>query len=230
MTPEKYNADIHHRHSIRLKGYDYSQEGSYFVTICTQNRECLFGNVVNGKVRMNDPGEMIVRTWEDLPQKYSGVEIDQFIVMPNHIHAIIVLPVESVSVGAGPCACPSSVVTFHGPHAINAERWQPHTKKGHRHSREGHPQGGAPTRISLSDIVHRFKSFTTAQYRTNVRQHKWPPFNSKLWQRNYYEHIIRNEDELNRIRKYIVNNPAQWAEDKENPRGRFLLLPVFRLK
>jgi hypothetical protein len=122
-------------------------------------------------------------------------------IASNHIHGIIVL-----SVGAGPCACP----VFQEDECPDRE--------GHRQGiNKGHPQEGAPTRLALPDIVHRFKSFTTAQYRTNVIQNNWPPFPGKLWQRNYYEDIISTEDELNRIREYIVNNPARWAEDEDNP-------------
>jgi len=94
-----FNPDKHHRRSIRLKGYDYSQSGAYFVTICVQNRECLYGNIINGKMLLNDAGEMVHRAWNDLPAKYPGFEADAFVVMPNHVHGIIVL------VGAGPRAC-----------------------------------------------------------------------------------------------------------------------------
>src|SRR5512135_2910342 len=87
----KHDPDKHHRRSIRLKGYDYSQSGAYFVTICTQNRECLFGDIVDGKMRLNDAGRMIHRTWNDVPIKYPNIEIDEFIVMPNHVHGIIVI-------------------------------------------------------------------------------------------------------------------------------------------
>ena len=80
----------------------------------------------------------------------------------------------------------------------------------------GQPQGVAPT-LSLPDVVHRLKTLTTKRYSDGVKQHDWPPFPGKLWQRNYYEHIIRNENELNRIREYVVNNPLQWELDRENP-------------
>jgi REP element-mobilizing transposase RayT len=180
-----FDPKTHHRRSIRLQGYDYSRPGAYFVTICTQNRECLFGQVVDGTMRLNGTGWMIQTVWDELPQFYPGVDIDAFVVMPNHIHGIIVL-----IVGAGPCACPDK-------------------------KRQGQPQGVAPT-MSLPDVVHRFKSLTTTRYRQGVTGHGWRPFPGKLWQRNYHEHIIRNEDDLNRIRQYIINNPARWAEDENN--------------
>ena len=87
----KYNPDIHHRRSIRLKNYDYSQAGAYYVTICTEDRKCLFGKVADGKMILNAGGQMVQAVWSEMPVNYSGVEIDQFIVMPNHIHGIIVL-------------------------------------------------------------------------------------------------------------------------------------------
>jgi|SRR3989338_1623830 len=182
----KYNSDIHHRQSMRLKGFDYSQAGAYFVTVCIQNRICLFGKIEGGEIHLNEAGYMVHRIWNELPEKYPGVEIDEFIVMPNHIHGIVVL-----NVGAGPCACPDS--------------------------NKGQPRGVAPTRLSLPDVVHRYKSFTTSEYRIGVEQFNWMPFPCKLWQRNYYEHIIRNDAEMNRIREYILNNPLQWDSDSENP-------------
>jgi len=158
------------------------------VTICIKDRECLFGEIRDGEMVLNEAGRMVESIWNELPQHYSGVDIDGFVVMPNHIHGIIVL-----TVGAGPRACPDSDC-----------------------SNNGQPQGVAPT-ISLPDAVHRFKSLTTAHYREGVRKNNWQPFPGRLWQRNYYEHIIRTEEELNRFREYIQNNPMQWEMDEENP-------------
>jgi putative transposase len=172
----------HHRRSIRLPSYDYTQPGAYFVTICSQDRECVFGDVTNGEMILNRRGEMVERTWRQLAECYPGVEVDAFVVMPNHAHGIIVL------VGAGPCACPDS----------------------------GQPRGVAPT-MSLPGVVHRFKSLTTARYRWGVHNGGWPPFPGRLWQRNYHEHVIRNDEDLNRVRQYIVDNPAHWERDPENP-------------
>ena len=87
----KYNPDIHHRRSIRLRGYDYSQKGLYFVTICTQDRLCLFGDIENGEMNLNDAGKMVRTIWDQIPAHYCGVEIDQFVVMPNHIHGIVII-------------------------------------------------------------------------------------------------------------------------------------------
>ena len=192
----RFDPVIHHRRSIRLKQYDYTRTGAYFVTACAQNRECFFGEFVDGVMRLADVGEMIQKIWQELPEYYAGVGIDVFTIMPNHIHGIIVLN----HVGAGPRACPPSDI--------------------------GQPQGVVPTRLqkeiapmvmSLPDVVHSFKSLTTALYRQGVTENGWVPFCNRLWQRNYYEHIIRNEDELNRIRQYIEDNPLKWEMDRENP-------------
>ncbi len=195
-TKMKYDPGIHHRRSIRLKHYDYAAVGAYFVTICTQGRECLFGEIVAGVIRLNNAGNMIQDVLSNLPIKYIGIEIDEFIVMPNHVHTIIFL---NTNVGAGPRACPENLGSN-----IKALKGQPH--------------GVAPT-MSLPDVVHRFKSLTTYRYRYGVKQIGWPPFPGKLWQRNYYEHIIRNEYDLNEIREYIANNPLKWEYDKENPQN-----------
>jgi REP element-mobilizing transposase RayT len=183
MAP-KYDQDRNSRRSIRLPGYDYAQLGTYFVTMCTQGRERLFGEVVNGNMALNDAGKMVQSVWEELPRYYLGIEVADFVVMPNHIHGIIVL----TTVGAGPYACPG----------------------------DGWPQVAAPT-MSLIDVVHRFKSLTTSRYRHYVVEKNWQPFPGRLWQRNYYEHIVRDENELNCIRKYIIDNPMQWEMDHENP-------------
>ena len=187
----RYDPEKHHRRSIRLSGYDYSQAGAYFVTICTQNRQCLFGEIVDGEMRLNNAGQMVQLVWAELAQHYAGVDIDGFVVMPNHIHGIVIL----TSVGAGPGACPA---------------------KGRPQGVKGQPQGVAPT-MSLPDVVHRFKSLTTARYRRGVMERGWPGFCSRLWQHNYYEHVIRAGDELDRIRRYIEDNPRMWEMDRENP-------------
>ena len=178
----KYNPEKHSRRSLRLKEYDYTQAGAYFVTIVTQRRACLFGNIEQSETRLNKAGEMVQTIWSELAYFYPGVETDVFVVMPNHFHGIIDL------VGATPRGCPP-------PHADS----QPDTI------------------ISLSDVVHRFKTLTTKRYTDGVKRFGWPRFVDRLWQRNYYEHVIRSDESLNRIREYIVNNPLRWSFDPENP-------------
>ncbi|OQY05899.1 MAG: hypothetical protein B6I22_06695 [Desulfobacteraceae bacterium 4572_123] len=165
-----YNPDIHHRRSIRLQGYDYSRTGAYFITICTQNRECLFGEIVDGKMALNPAGVMIQTVWDEIPDHYTGIEIDEFVVMPNHVHGIIVIVAPTGNTGS----------------------------------------------LSLGDMVHRFKTMTTKRYADGVKQSGWRRFPGKLWQRNYWEHIVRNEMELGRIREYIHNNSTQWKYDRLN--------------
>jgi putative transposase len=188
-----YDPEIHHRHSIRLKGYDYSSVGPYFVTVCTHNKTCLLGQIANSQMILSNAGEMINRTWNEIPQNYSGIKIDAFQIMPNHIHGIITL------VGTDPYPIHDNILGQSQGIA------------------NGQPQGVAPTRLSLADVVHRFKTMTTKRYTDGVKQNGWPPFKGKLWQRNYYEHIIRNETSLHKIRQYVMDNPKTWTTDQLNP-------------
>jgi len=185
------NPHIHYRRSIRLKGYDYSRPGLYFVTICTTNRLSLFGHIENRDMVLNDVGKMVNIVWNEMPNHYKGIGIHEFIVMPNHVHGIIEIESNSMTVGAGPCAC-------------SDDGWQ---------KTEGQPQGVAPT-MSLSDIVHRFKTLTTKRYIDGVNHNEFHQFNKRLWQRNYYEHVIRNEKSYHDLSEYIMNNPINWQEDR----------------
>ena len=165
-----YNPEIHNRRSLRLKGYDYSRSGAYFVTICIHQRKTLLGTIANGIMEPTPAGEMVQTIWEEMPLYYPNVELDAFVLMPNHIHGIIILK-------------------------------SPETEPA----------------MTLSDLVHRFKSFTTAKYRHGVNHEQWQPFLGKLWQRNYYEHIIRNQQSCDRLRQYIANNPLLWQSDSLHP-------------
>lgn len=188
-----YNPNIHHRRSIRLKEYDYSQNGAYFVTICVQNRECLFGEIVDGEMVLNDAGEIIKTEWEKLPQQFSNIELDVFAVMPNHFHGIVMIQNEN-NVGV--------------PLVGTQNDGQPQLQTGQ-------PQGIAPTgKNTIGDIIGAFKSLTTNEYIHGVKTKKFPPFEKRIWQRNYHEHIIRNEKSLETIQNYIINNPVKWQDDK----------------
>jgi REP element-mobilizing transposase RayT len=160
-----FDPDKHHRRSIRLKEFDYSSEGAYFVTICTQDKQCLFGVVVDGDMRLVPGGMMVAGDWSEIPDHYPGVDIDEYVVMPNHLHGIILLTSDPV--------------------------------------------------LTLGDVIGRFKSLTTTNYISGVRENGWSSFAGRLWQRNYYEHIIRNEHDLVEIREYIARNPSKWMEDHE---------------
>jgi len=202
----KYNPNIHNRRSIRLKGYDYSQAGAYFVTICTQNREYMFGDVVDGKMVLNDAGRMVQTVWDEIPENYCGIGIDEFVIMPDHVHGIIVL------VGATPRGRPDNEIF------VDREILEQGQPRGVARTTTGLLSLSLSISLSLPDVVHRFKTMTTKQYTDGVKHHGWPAFPGKLWQRNYYEHIIRNEIALNRIRQYIINNPMKWERDRERPR------------
>jgi putative transposase len=188
----KYDPNIHHRRSIRLPGYDYSEEGWYFVTVCVQNRLCLLGDITENRMQLYEAGLMIEVWWRKLGGKFPNVQTDEYVVMPNHFHGI-------VSVGAAPCGRPDADVP---------------KNEGVVPQESGQPHGVAPT---IGDIVSWFKTMTTNHYIRGVKQGGWEPFFKKLWQRNYYEHVIRNEKELNHFRQYIANNPANWQTDEENP-------------
>lgn len=182
----KYNSDIHHRQSIRLKGFDYSQASAYFVTVCAWNRECLFGEVVDGGMRLNESGIIIQDIWNTTQNHFENIELDEFTIMPNHCHGIIVIN------RRGEVSSPDS--------------GKSENKKG----------GVSPPlrKNTLGQIVAYFKY----QSSKRINQIRNTPGNP-VWQRNYYEHVIRNEKELNHIREYISNNPLQWALDNENPQN-----------
>jgi REP element-mobilizing transposase RayT len=172
-----FDPEKHHRRSIRLKGYDYAQAGAYFVTIVTHGRECLFGDVVDGQMQLNNAGRFAEQCWLDIPHHFLHVELDAFVVMPNHVHGIIVIP-----------------------DFVGAKNFSPLP--------DGTPFLSRSR--TIGSVVRGFKIGVTKWLRINIDI-------SAVWQRNYYEHIIRNEESLDRIREYIVNNPLQWAVDRENP-------------
>ena len=184
----------HHRQSIRLKYYDYSQAGYYFVTMCTQNRECLFGDIKIGQMILNAAGKMI-----------QDIQIDEYVIMPNHFHGIIGL------VGAAPCGRPG---VAHIDGQPRGDGYGGGDRNGNGNGcGNGQPHGVAPT---LGHIMDWFKTMTTNDYIRNVKFNHWPPFPGRLWQRNYYEHIIREEDDFLRIKEYIRTNPSHWEDDEEN--------------
>ena len=170
-----YDPDRHHRRSIRLRGYDYAQPGAYFVTICTQDRHALFGEIDGGAMRLNDGGRMVERWWDELNRKFPSVVTDTFVVMPDHIHGIIMIAAISDA-----------------------------------------DAGGDANGVSLSVIIQWLKIMTTTEYIRHVKQSGWMPFNRRVWQRNYYERIIRDERQLEATRRYIATNPNRWAEGRDD--------------
>ena len=208
----KYNPNIHHRRSIRLKGYDYSQQGLYFITICTQNRLDLFGKINNGKIILNDAGKMIKNIWNKIPNDLPNIRLHDFIVMPNHFHAIIQI-VGADSISAQMDNSISAQIDNSISAQIDNSISAPTGTKNRADKRAD--MESAPT-VSLSTVVQSFKRHTTIEYIKMVKQNILRPFKKRVWQRNYWEHIIRNENEYQRISRYIIDNPQKWQQDKFN--------------
>ncbi|MEO0109009.1 MAG: transposase [candidate division WOR-3 bacterium] len=189
------------RQPVRLKDHDYSQPGAYFVTLTTQHRFCAFGAITDGVMNLNPIGQMVDRWWREIPRAFPRVGVDIFAIMPNHVHGIVIIETVPV-VGADLCVCPNAAARP-GTHAngVGAHTGAPLQ-----------PRGRNPT--SLPRIIQWFKTMTTNEYIRGVRQYAWPDFPGHFWQRSYYERIIRNASELTRIRRYILDNPTNWQQDK----------------
>ena len=198
-----YNPNIRHRRSIRLKGYDYSQAGLYFITICCDNRICLFGNVVNGEMELNDAGKIADACWMGIPNHFPNVVLHEHIIMPNHIHGIVEL------VGAKHFSpdMPDMPDMSDTPNASNTpNEYFPDSNRA---------KGFSPLRSpskTIGSVVRGFKIGVTKWFR-NTMADDFPP-QLQVWQRNYHEHIIRNEQSYQTISNYIINNPIKWADDK----------------
>ena len=202
-----YNPDIHHRKSIRLKGYDYSQAGLYFITLCTQNRAFLFGQIIDGVMICNDAGKMIAKWYHELENKFPDIRCHEMITMPNHYHCII------ENVGAYLRVCPNNGQSHRIAPTMGKQRENTLGEHGNISGECGNISGehiGSP----LHRVVQWFKTMTTNEYIRGVKKMGWQSFDGKLWQRNYWEHIIRNPNEYYSISKYIINNPRNWDNDK----------------
>ena len=164
-----YDPEKHHHRSIRLKGFDCSRSAAYFITICVQNRECLFGTIAQHQMRSNEAGQMVSVEWLALSARFPSIILDEFVVMPNHFHGIINISPDSAD---------------------------------------------NPT---LGKIIGAFKSIVNNNYITGVKNQGWTPFERRLWQRNYYEHIVRDDSALQKIQQYIQDNPLTWQTDSLYP-------------
>ncbi|ODG99581.1 transposase [Nostoc sp. KVJ20] len=171
-----YNPQIHHRRSIRLKDYDYTQEGAYFITICTKNRQCIFGDIKQGEMKFNLLGTIACDCWQEIPQHFPHIQLDIFVIMPNHIHGIL---------------------------------WIHNTITSENELRKY----GKMVSGSIPCVIRSYKSAVTKK----INQICNLKGISSVWQRNFYEHINSNEESLESIRKYIINNPLGWENDRENP-------------
>lgn len=181
---QKYNPEIHKRRSVRLKNYDYSQEGLYFITICCQNKEHLFGKIENGQMILNPIGKIVKQCWEETPNIRPNVALHQFVVMPNHFHAIV-----EITHRRGELHSPNDNLSPDNKNNLNE------TQKGVFNTPLRSPSQ------TLGAIVRGFKSVVSKNAGFSV------------WQRNYHEHIIRNEQSYFKISEYIENNPLKWEED-----------------
>jgi putative transposase len=205
------NSDTHHRRSIRLEHYDYSSPGGYFVTICSHQWQCLFGEIADHEMRLNAWGEIIRDEWLRTPAVRSNVELDGYVIMPNHFHGIILIhagtekgdaPIRNGAKGGAHIGAPAQAIdhvlygrTESAPLHDDAENKAIRRRPG-----------------SLGSIIAGFKSAVTKRINELRR-----PIATPVWHRNYYEHVIRGEKDLQSIREYIINNPQKWHEDENNP-------------
>ena len=206
-----YDPNKHHRRSIRLPGYDYRQTGYYFVTVCTHRHQALLGRVVQNQMQLSLYGRITNTIWRRLMDRTDGVALDAWVVMPNHVHAIIVLTGDPEPDGRGEAPSVSSRTSKRnaGCESLGAELDEPHPTSSLQHRDSGIPE--TPTLVpgTLGAIVGNAKSVST---RTINKVRKTP--GTPVWQRNFYEHIIRDETSLARIRTYIAENPGRWTEDR----------------
>ncbi len=220
-----YNPSVHHRQSIRLKGYDYSQQGLYFVTICVRSRLCLFGEIKDGEMILNDAGIMIYKWYVELENKFNDIKCLEHVVMPNHFHFII--ENTGVNVGADLCVRPERNTernTGQNTERNTGQNTGQNTERNTGQTRRSAPTDENNSNIlgdhkgsSLYNVIQWFKTMSTNEYIRNVKSNNWQRFDEKLFQRNYYEHIIRDEKSYFTIADYIINNPKNWNADSINP-------------
>jgi putative transposase len=179
----KFDPQKHHRRSIRLPDYDYSQPGAYFITTVTRGRECLFGEIKDGGMRLSAMGQIADEHWRTIPEHFPSAALGAYAIMPNHVHGIIVIDENGLATKSSPAV-------------------------GARHASPLPPHGVKPK--SIGAIVGSFKSAVTKRIGRELNA-------TAIWQRNYYEHIIRNDEEYNRIHFYIETNVDNWVMDDENP-------------
>lgn len=210
----KFNPDIHKRKSIRLKWYDYSSEWLYFITICVKDKLCLFWEINDWNLELNNWWRLIQKYWLELENKYKHIKLHDFVIMPNHFHGIIELKNHIKKCNCKicrdtPCGYPINHVEKYNQNMVENyfnidEKW----------NKQDTHKGCPYNRNLLWNIIWYLKSKTTVKYIKNVKENNFKPFNKKLWQKDYYEHIIRNEKSYLEIVNYIRNNPKNWDKDK----------------
>lgn len=213
------------RRTIRIPEYDYTQQGAYFITICTHRKENIFGEIKSGKMKLSPLGEIAYYQWLHLPKRFSNINLDTFVIMPNHIHGIIIIiknnnptprrgeagenrhgsppkiPISPVYPEIMFLACEGS------PDLSNRVSSQALKSNSFPPTISPSPHGTVPG--SISAIIQNYKSLTSRKINTLLRSK-----NNAVWQRNFYEHIIRDETDYDRIVEYIDNNPISWSDDK----------------
>jgi putative transposase len=207
-----FDPDANHRQSTRLENFDYSSPGAYFVTVCANGRSYLFGEILEDEMKLNEAGEMVKRKWLEMPASFDHLKIDEFVIMPNHVHLILVLSVSQ-----------------EGEHRVRPYKIgidPPTNRRGDLYDRPAdetiprvaneyqHPTG--TTNGSVGRIIQLFKTVTTGEYIRGVHDLSWPPFEKRLWQRNYFERVIRDERGLQNARTYVLENPLKWHLDVMN--------------
>jgi putative transposase len=193
-----FDSKIHHRKSIRLREHDYRQAGLYFITVCTHNRDCQFGEIVDGKMRLNAIGQIIHGIWNEIPIHFAHVSLDLFVVMPNHCHGILILSDDLLT---------SKMCRVVAPRDVWARHAVPQ-----RPTPDCQEKFGSPVSGSIPTIIRSFKSECTKQINSFRSERK-----TKLWQCNYWGRVIRDDKELHALREYIENNPMQWHVDQLHP-------------
>jgi putative transposase len=214
-----FNPEIHHRRSIRLQGYDYSKQGYYFITLCCAFRECLFGEIEENKMILNDFGRIACKEWIKSANIRSEIELDEFIVMPNHFHAIVIIhddsgrgdrpvgPTENPIVQDGRGDRPVAPTNSEYPVAPIGIIDPVAPTNSENPVACARPSGPKPK--SIGSLMAGYKSSVSKK----INQLRGKP-GEKVWQRDYFEHIIRDERSLIKIRKYIIDNPGNWSKDE----------------
>jgi len=233
----RFDPDQHHRQSHRLRGRDYSQPGHYFVTICSHDMTCLFGDIIDGQMQPNYLGQIVQAHWLQLPSHFTNLELEAWQLMPNHLHGILILtPPEPATVRANkaqrhfrspherpaapysplhrgqnvPSESESSVAPYSPLRPRPNESVDDNTPFAPLRQPDSGPHGTTPG--SIGAIIQSFKRTTTVRIRRITRDPE-----IRVWQRDYYDHIVGDHADLIRIREYIIQNPARWTEDRVNP-------------
>ena len=199
----KSKSNLPRRRAMRLRNYDYSQPGAYFVTTCVRHRKCLFGTITDGKMQLNEIGQIIVECWNRIPQHFPSVELGESVIMPNHIHGIIAWGIAGTRI-------PRPLVGARSPRPpenINNRRGEVPSPVDTNPIRRGEVSSPA-----LGKVIAYFKYQSTK----HINQHHNTP-GKRIWQRNYYDHVIRNDTDLQRLRQYVQDNPMKWTLDQLHP-------------